>query len=301
MANEDLKYPLEPINSNYDFKGKIKFEIFNEPVLEFQTTSTAIGRNDPGATGPVQNTETFTSLGSDTNLQVSPEKGKCTLYLHQGIIIADNMDYENLNLGIFGGNVEAGLNAGKSALSVGVNGMIDEAKSFAEGITAGVGTQAARIALARAAARGSDAFRGAVGSATRTAINPHSRTLFRAVNLREFTFNYKLIADSQREAEEIKAIIKWFRTNMYPYEEDTGGLTLAYRYPDRFKITMYYEVDSKQYATKILPAYLRNFQAAYNTTSMGIHKDGSPVEVDITMNFSESRALTRREIDQEGY
>lgn len=297
MANENLRYPLSLINTDYDFKGKIKFEIYDEPITNVVTVSK--GRNDPGGEGEV--TERYTTTGTNSDLQVNAQAGKCTLYLHQGIIIADNMDYENLNLGIFGGNVEAGLKAGRNALAAGVDGVIDEAKSFADGITAGVGSQAARIALARAAARGSDGVRGAVGTATRTAINPHSRTLFRAVNLREFTFNYKLIADSKREADEIKAIIKWFRTNMYPLEEETGEVNLAYRYPDRFKITMYYENESQQYATKILPAYLRNFQAAYNTTSMGIHSDGSPVEVDITMNFSESRALTRKEIAEDGY
>ena len=50
----------------------------------------------------------------------------------------------------------------------------------------------------------------AVTLQTRTIVNPNVRSIFRGVNLREFTFQFKMIATSRQEADVIDKIITHF-------------------------------------------------------------------------------------------
>ena len=129
---------------------------------------------------------------------------------------------------------------------------------------------------------------------------PNSRALFESVPLREFTFQFKLIPNSQKEAEAIKRIIKFFRTELYP--EDTNptgqGVSLGYKFPNKFDIRMSYS--GRRVATGILPAYLRDVTVAYNSGSMGFFYDGNFTDVDLNVSFLESRPLKKTEIAQ-GY
>ena len=45
-----------------------------------------------------------------------------------------------------------------------------------------------------------------------------------------------------------------------------------------------------------LMCYLRNVSTTYNQGSMVFHEDGQPTEVDLTLSFTEFRALTRQDI-----
>ena len=46
-----------------------------------------------------------------------------------------------------------------------------------------------------------------------------------------------------------------------------------------------------------MACYLQNFNATFNTTAAAWHQDGSPIEVDVSMTFQESRALERNDIE----
>ena len=47
-------------------------------------------------------------------------------------------------------------------------------------------------------------------------VNPNTRSLFKNVAIREFAFQFKFIAKSKKEADEVRKIIKFFRTELYP-------------------------------------------------------------------------------------
>lgn len=313
----NLRYP--ELTDDYDYKGKVKFSIVKEQELNLsqerfeQAANTINNSIEQGTVSQAEVNENeilrdpvdlFETGFSDAAISNSPltdlTKGSCTLYLPQGIQMADTIDYENLNLGVLGVGVQAGVSAGENAAQVIGSALANEFSAISDALSTGAGTEAGRLALARAAARrGSDAIRGGVTAATRRVMNPNSRAFFRSVNLREFSFQYKLIAESKREAETIKEIIKFFRSNMYPEDIEIENFSVAYKFPPRFKIHMNY--DGRTVATKILPAYLRNFNATYNSTSMGMHSDGNFVEVDIVMQFQESRALKKSEIRDEDF
>ena len=56
--------------------------------------------------------------------------------------------------------------------------------------------------------------------------NPNTRSLFKSVSLREFTFQFKFIPLSEQEHDHVISIIKFFRTELYPEDitVDVGGV-----------------------------------------------------------------------------
>ena len=88
--------------------------------------------------------------------------------------------------------------------------------------------------------------------------NPNTRVLFKSVALREFAFAFKFIATSPAEAEEIKEIIKLFRTELYPENINltvgNSEVSIGYKFPNKFQINV--EYDGDEIATRIKPCYL---------------------------------------------
>lgn len=56
----------------------------------------------------------------------------------------------------------------------------------------------------------------------------------------------------------------------------------------------------KRIGSKMRYCYLRSVAVNYNASSMAFHRDGEPVEVDLSLNFIEDQTLSRRDIE-EGY
>ena len=54
--------------------------------------------------------------------------------------------------------------------------------------------------------------------------------------------------------------------------------------------------------TKILPCYLRDISVVYNPTNQSMHGGDDPhfTEVDMSLSFTETRTLSRQEVDIEG-
>ena len=50
---------------------------------------------------------------------------------------------------------------------------------------------------------------------------------------------------------------------------------------------------NQELGVKFLPAYITNFNATYNGQGGGFHADGQWTDVEITISFTEERALTR--------
>ena len=134
----------------------------------------------------------------------------------------------------------------------------------------------------------------------RTIINPNIRALFKGVGLREFTFQFKMIARSQLEAEVIRQIIEHFRTEMYPEALDVGGADIGFRFPNLFEIIFNYKGVPNKNMPKLMLCYLRNVSTTINPTGGAFRRDGQPNEVDLTLSFVEHRTLDKRDI-KDGY
>jgi hypothetical protein len=229
-------------------------------------------------------------------------KGKVSLYLPQAVQINDGASYANVDLGIMGAGGAAAMAEGANLLPALIDGAGQSAASIIDAIMgrAPNSPELARLAVNRAAKfLPGEGMRGAVASATRVSVNPNTRALFKSVPLREFTFTFKMIPTSKKETEQIKGIIKFFRTNLYPEVIDMGGIPAGFKFPHVFEISLKY-AKNKELATKILPSYIRSFAATYNASGMGFLEGGDFSEVDITMSFIESGTL-HKQLVKDGY
>ena len=107
-----------------------------------------------------------------------------------------------------------------------------------------------------------------------------------------------MIATSKSEAKEVEAIVKRFRTELYPEAIEIGGLPLGFKFPNLFKINFMYNGVVNKNMPQPLMCYLRSVQTTYNQGNMVFHEDGQPTELDLTLSFAEFRALTRKDILQ---
>lgn len=138
----------------------------------------------------------------------------------------------------------------------------------------------------------------------KAAVNQFTNTTFQGNNVRNFTFNFKMVAESAKESDMIKAIDHFFRVNMYggAQEDLTGTQFNAFlSYPPIWEIDFLESVNFEgavfnQYLPKIFACYLGGYNATFNTTAAAWHPGGAPLEVDMSLTFTESRALNAIDI-----
>lgn len=320
-----LKFPLDTKNTPYE--AKIKFtarevESFDVNFLfdlaGQRTTNTPVTSGDELSEldriaerkflfDGINAANNGTALGGEINKGTgqtlkSGNHGSATLYLPQAIQITDQAAYSNTNLGIMGGATQQALAQGSAILPTLMTEAKDTAASIIDVIVNGRGDtrDLAKLAVNRASKMlPGQGMRGAVSSATRVSINPNTRAIFDSIPLREFTFTFKMIPTSKEETRVIKNIIKFFRENLYPEVITMGDIPAGYKFPHVFTIDLKYK--DKNIATKILPSYIKTFNATYNASGMGFLEGGDFSEVDITMTFMESGTLHKELVQKEGY
>ena len=208
-----------------------------------------------------------------------------SLYMPAGALFADRVEYENQNL--------AGLGIAAEDGGGGLTGAVSDLLQDDE---------AAKFAASEVVKMFSERAGAAARARNKTAPNPNTRALFKQVSLRSFQFNFKLIPTNEGEAQSIKQIIKFFRTEMYPKSLGTGpsGGSLGYKFPNRFEIQMFYDGKENDMAPKIAPSYLESFSASYNPTGQTMLQTGGGTpyfaETDINLTFTESQALDQSKI-----
>ena len=216
----------------------------------------------------------------------------------------DNAQYDNAALGAIGAGVEGAMQQGGSALesvlgaaSQGLVSMFDAVRGNQK-----LSEAAFRVGLARVIDKASMLNSGVANALTlqnRTIINPNIRALFRGVGLREFTFQFKMIARSQLEAEVIRQIVQHFREEMYPGTfdiDELGGADIGFKFPNVFQIQFNYNGAPNRNIPKIEYCYLRNVSTSINPTGGAFRRDGQPNEVDLTLSFVEYKTLSKKDI-----
>ncbi len=218
----------------------------------------------------------------------------------------DNAQYDNAPLGALGAGVEAALQGGQGALEAAIS---EAGKSFTSIIDVATGNDrlgetAFKLGAARAIDKVSMISSGVANALTlqnRAIINPNMRALFRGVGLREFTFQFKMIARSQREAEEVRRIVKHFRSEMYPDTYEVGSADIGFKFPNLFEITFNYNGVNNRNIPKIHFCYLRTVSTTVNPTGGAMRRDGAPNEIDLTLSFVEYKTLTKKDVARKGY
>lgn len=187
----------------------------------------------------------------------------------------------NSTVGAFkSGDTDAQVQAGAplaAAVATGVAGKLGG------GLGAGLG----------AAFTGASVVQG-IGIDEGLAINPHMAVLFKGVDMREHSFNYKFIARNQQESIAIQKIINAYKYHMHP--EYAAG-SLAFKYPDEFEISFADAIAGNLY--KIGTCVLKTMTVNYNGEGIPLFFDqsGAPVSIEIQLAFQETKIITRGDLD----
>lgn len=310
---KDLEYPL---NNPDEYKGRLVFTVVEEPETDLGNVADAaakftesVGEDIKAAIG-TENPEDVAKAKQQhkglNNIPIIKDRPlidtgrRVSLYLPVGLQYRDNVAYDNMDLGGMGGAAEAGLKSGSGAISA----MVDNFKStLSAGLGGAANKDVAKLAAVKLTSNLPDEVSGAFKSAAGVTTNPNTRVLFKSVALREFAFAFKFIASSPAEAEEIKEIIKLFRTELYPENINlsvgNSEVSIGYKFPNKFQINV--EYDGDEVATRIKPCYLRDVGVTYNNTAMSMHADGNFNEIEMTLSFQESRTLNRKDVEEGGF
>ena len=254
---------------------------------------------DPGLSSEREKSEQA-AIKTNRDLSLSPNdlNQHITLYFPPNVANVDTVTYSNANLGPSGATALAASRNASTLLGSVTKGITEGAADLFNLLKGDVLTQeAAQVAATRAFNKLPS---GGIQNFTRVAlqkiINPNTRSMFEGPNIRKFTFVFKLIATSSKEATEIQEIVKKFRSEMYPEAIEIGGLPIGYNFPKMFKIQYLYNNVRNTKLPQPLMCYLENATTTYNSSSMVFHADGQPTEVDLSLTFTEFRALTKKDI-----
>lgn len=266
------------------------------------TDTQSVTPNDPNATDSVITTR-----------RVDMKGDPMTLYLPTSLVFNDGLTYDTPSLGAMGGTAMATAASGGQALATlsssfekGLKSVMDAALGNYEN------GDLARLGMTRLLSK-----TGAIGEGASIAagvtLNPNVRASFKGVAIREFSFQFKFIPKSQEESLIVEKMIKRFRYAAYPeslntdpnanFEDQTlGNIALGYKFPDLFDIKVNYVTENGEVriGNKFQKCFLKGITTNYNPSTMAFHKDGKPVEIDLTLNFVEEKTLDRRAIS-EGY
>lgn len=246
--------------------------------------------------------------------------GNAILYLPEAISFADGIVYDNVNLNLAGRGVELvgkqamadanravtpGMGAGQMARAASgamVNSIKEQVSTSLEQFTSGgsIGNtfediSAVGSVLAQTAIQGisPDASEG-LTAATGITANPHKRSLFRDVSIRNFTFSFLMSPASPEEAAAINEIVRFFRVNAYPRKLGEG---LAYEFPTTFDIKFKYKNAEMQDVPKLLPCFLTSINTVFNPRGASFFNDGRFSETQLSLNFVEQRPLDKKEVE----
>ena len=135
-------------------------------------------------------------------------------------------------------------------------------------------------------------------------LNPNAELLFQGPVLRDFNFDFLMIARSEKEGKEIRKIIRWFKSGMAPKFNNSTFLNT----PDVFKLEYRKKNNTGQFETlKTVNRFspgglaLRTIAVDYAVNGYwSAYTDSQPVAVKMSLNFAELRPIYAQDQNQKG-
>ena len=133
-------------------------------------------------------------------------------------------------------------------------------------------------------------------------LNPNAELLFQGPVLRDFNFDFLMIARSEQEGKEIRKIIRWFKSGMAPkfnsatFLETPDVFTLEYKNGTR-------PGDVLKTVNRFSPGGLALRTIAVDYAPSGYwsaYQDSQPVAIKMSLNFAELRPIYAGDQNQEG-
>jgi hypothetical protein len=135
--------------------------------------------------------------------------------------------------------------------------------------------------------------------ATKSVVNPNTNASFTGNKIRNFGFNFKLIANRSGESEIIKYIHSTFRHYTYASMK-AGRSNMTLDFPPVWTIKfvdLNYATGENPYIPRIYSCYLTQVESTFNSDANVYFNNSAPLQVDISLQFQETRVLTRNDIE----
>jgi len=129
------------------------------------------------------------------------------------------------------------------------------------------------------------------------AANPLKENLFKSVEFRTFSLDYKFFPRNSAEAKNVLNIIKEFKIHMHPEYKDTNNFVFIY--PSEFDIFYYNNGKENLNLHRHTSCVLTDMNVNYTPNGMfNAFSDGMPTQIDVTLSFKELAILTKKQIEE---
>lgn len=150
-----------------------------------------------------------------------------------------------------------------------------------------------------------------LGSTKGVVINPNTELLFNGFDLRSFNLNFKMVAKSEAEAEDIRTIITAFKAAMLPRlderksaneQDDPNTIkgtdrTSFIGIPDLVDVKYMLGSSEHPYVTQYKPCAITSLAVNYTADgAYATYQKGQPVAVTMNIGFSEVKLVYREDI-----
>jgi len=221
------------------------------------------------------------------------------LYMPPGIKVSYSVANGPSELGM------AGLGAKTFAEASNANTDQQQINAFLKGAGGFMLEGVKRGGVGIAESLGGGDVRGAISKITGFAENPFSEVVFEKVNHRQFSYTFNLQARNKDEVEDINKIVQIFKFHMHPELENDISGGRYFKVPSEFEIHYAYQGEINNYLNKISRCVLTDcvvdFGEGQFTTFRKFDGQGvAPVNVTMTLNFTETEIMTKNLIAQ-GY
>ena len=301
-----LRYPMEALSDTTDY--------LQIDIVEYKSAKELSGGNNSFTTGPGSR-----NIGQSTGRKGLTSKGLATKRLKDRgtIILQMPSSIQDGNSASYGeskmntimgaaagavketmtgvgeaiGNapniekaVKNGLEAGKDAFS----GLRDS-----EGILGGAKTLLTNqlTASALGALGGNVSAADLLARSTGQMFNPNMELLFNGPTLRSFRFSFKFTPRNAKEAEQVKLIIRTFKSNMAPKVDAStqiSGNALFIKTPNVFELRYRRGIQNHPFLHKFKQCFLTDVSVNY--TGEGVYAtydDSTPISMQMDLTFKE--------------
>ena len=304
-----LRYPYEIMFDSTDYL-KIQIAEYQPPGLDLSGVSedakdkdgNVITRKVNGKTINTQTVKTDFSLetSTDKNSQ-SLKNAKTTIYLPIPQQLSDTM---SANWGDGGLNaLEAfGVATAEDVMTEGLDGLLNSFQTLKDNAGILGNENVRRSIIAALSGRALGALGGNVSGsqlvsrATGQVFNPNLELLFDGVNLRSFPFTFEFFSRNEKEAQEVKSIIRTLKKSMTA--KKTGTQKIFIKAPDVFQLTYMKGNRKHPFLNTFLPMALVNMNLTYTgSNTYSTFYDGTPSHIRMDLVFKELNPVYAEDYD----
>lgn len=231
----------------------------------------------------------------------------CTMYLPAEITLADAQNYANVDMGIFGSLMERGLAGGAGVAGGFGAGLAQMTASLYDFFTGNGTDDTLNVAAARFTSFAPEGVSAGIRTALQVTPNPNLRAIFQGVGLRQFNVTFEMMPKSRAETDEIKRIIRYFRSGSYPESKRIAGISAGYVMPTKFGIGLKYVTPTNEnpLAVKFKKCYLRSVNMTYNGQNMAFVEDnlgrGDFARYGMVLDFVEEQTIDKQDVERHDF